>query len=134
MEAAAFLKEVQAARAKLGKEIKPTPAYAKLLKSRQAMDKALQKQDYAAALDAVQAIEKAKHEGPEARAAAKARAGIAAAAKEALEKAEALAAEGKPKEALEAFQKAAKAFKELPEGKAAAKRAAEIQKTLAPPK
>ncbi len=131
---AEFLKQVQAARAKLGKEIKLTPAYAKLLKSRQAMDKALQKKDYAAALGAIQAIEKAKHEGPESRAAAKARGEITAIAQEALGKAEALAKDGKTKEALEAFQKAAKDFKGLPEGPKAAQRATELQKALAPAK
>jgi hypothetical protein len=131
---AEFLKEVQAARAKLGKEIKLTPAYAKLLKSRQAMDKALQKKDYAAALGAIQAIGKAKHEGPESRAAAKAREEITALAKESLEKAEALATDGKTKDALTAFQKTAKDFKGLPEGDEAAKRADEIRKALAPPK
>ncbi len=133
VEAAEFLKEVQAARAKLPKALPLTPAYAKLLKSRQAMDKALQKKDYAAAMGDIQAIEKAKHEGPESRAAVKAREQIEAAAKEALEGAETLATDGKMKEALTAFQKAAKDFKALPEGQKASQRAAEIQKALAPP-
>ena len=129
-----FLAGIKAARAKLGKEIALTPGYMKLLKARKDLDQAMGKKGYAAALGAIQAIEKIHHEGPDSLAAARAKEALSAEAKAALEDAEAKAAEGKKVEALKAFDQTAKTFKGLDEAREAAKRAEELRKEPEPKK
>ena len=126
VEPAEFLREAKAARAKI-KALALTPAYAKLVKARQDLDKSLEKKDWAKALPAVEVIEKARHEGPESKIAAKAREEISKAAQEALQAAESLTSEGKTPEALSAFDRIATSFKGLPEAEAARKRITELK-------
>ena len=126
VEPDAFLQSVKAARAKI-KTLALTPAYARILKARQDLDKSLEKKDWAKVLSSAEAVEKAGHEGPESRAAAKAREQARAAAKEALDAAEALASQGKTPDAVNAFDKAAAVFKGLPEAKQAADRMNELK-------
>lgn len=130
-----FLQRLEAARTQVEGEIPLMPVRPRQSKPWKAVVDALGKEDYPGALKALGTIEKAKPGARELRAVARARERIAAAAKEALEKALALAdEEGKAQEALAALEKVAKDFKGLPEAKEAADKVAEIRKSLAPPK
>lgn len=117
-----FLAQVDAALKSIG-PIRPTKAYAKILKARAKLDKAVAKEKWKDALKAIDELEACKHEGPDLTAARRVKAELGEKASALLEEARSLL-ESDPKKAQALLKELAKDWKGLPAAEEAEKLAA----------